>query len=87
MYRITFNFPNLPTGGEIAIAGLHVEGANGVPEYMKNGSTYDVTDEMEAVFRALHPVVAGPQDPDTVDNSLPGLFRDNPYVTVAGGDE
>lgn len=91
MYKISFDFPNLPKGGEIDIAGLHVENGDGVPQHMQNGHEYIVSDEMAEQFKVEHPVVL---DEEGVRREAPGpdlvrAFHDNPYITVieVGGDK
>jgi hypothetical protein len=79
VYKIKFDFKNLPKGGEIDIAGL--EGI------FENGKTYKVSDAAAEAYRVYHqaPVVSevqgGPVQWD-LGRSLLDAFKDVDGVTV-----
>lgn len=76
MYKITFNFPNLPKGGEVDITGLN--------HIFENGSTYTISEEEAQAFRDHNPVVLE-SDGDGVYGPGPTLleaFKDNKHVKV-----
>lgn len=79
MYKIKFDYPNLPKGGEIDITGLN--------RIFENGKEYQISNAEAEAFR-LHnnrPVVSeDPLAPVTWENgpTLLEAFKDNEYVTV-----
>jgi hypothetical protein len=91
VYKISFNLPNLPKGGEIDITGLHVENPDGSTNYFQNGKTYEISDAMAENFRLQQPVVV---DGEEVPGApLDKAFKDNPNIKVEivkkseGGDK
>jgi hypothetical protein len=81
MYKITVNLPGTPQGEEVEIAGIG---------RIKNGSTYEVSQEEAELFRTLHPrpVEAGRgEGGETIYETRPGptlheAFKNNEHVTV-----
>lgn len=82
MYTITFDFPNLPKGGEIDIFGLNA--------IFENGKTYQITKGQAEQYRLSNqrPVVsAAEENPDQAPEwelgpTLLEAFKDNDHVTV-----
>ena len=66
--KITFDFPNLPKGGEIDIHGLNA--------IFENGKTYNIPEDMSQQFRTLNarPVVPVPPDPQAPIEYEDGLI-------------
>jgi hypothetical protein len=73
VYKISFDFPNLPKGGEIDITGLN--------KIFENGKAYVIEDDVAEQFRVLNPVVLeeGGYGPGA---TLLEAFKDNEYVKV-----
>ena len=82
MYKISFDFPNLPKGAEIDITGL-----TGI---FQNGKSYIIDDVQAEGYRAagLHPVVVeGPAESDAPIEWKQGptlleAFKDHAHVKV-----